>query len=194
MLMTVGLFFLALNDGTHAQASELSDSFISMPIDIESEEAKAKEVDQDVVIQDYMDAFNVDRETAIKDLGISEIAPQEDNPSCFTKWYEYSTGKYEIDSLSKSYLTLYPYIQIKDCSSTNIRIALSVSPNIRAEVSSGLTSNAVEIEAREAMIRTNQTVVDTKAYGNIRNFLGIKLRDWQYKGAVNTRGTIIWQF
>lgn len=192
MLVLVFGLFLSLIFAASSSASELDSGITDIDINIDSDHLPYRVVTEEYVIQTHMELKGVDRETAIKELGIentnllesnstSDVGIQADNPSCFYEWREYKAPRRLVDSASSSYITAYPLIQIKDCSSTNLFIIWDVSPTVRITKENAwfYPLDFTVVEGSDARKKDNNYAT-VRAWGYITNKYKHRLREWSY--------------
>lgn len=189
LLVSFSIFFIFGNT-TSAESSpeeDLESMNIYETIDIEvSDFSSFRTVSEEEVILDYMLGQNVARSIAIKELGIDQEEDRTSLASCTTTWKEITTGKQTIDKGSKSTLELFPYVQIKNCGNNVRPEILSVSGNVRHNVESFFGKGAIVFTNKDA-VKVSKHVFRARASGYIKNFLGLKVRDWDYEGQVTMK-------
>lgn len=142
-------------------------------------------VSEETVIQDFMSIEGVDRETALKELGITSsgtVLKQQDlyntTATCTYQWRYVSGPKKLIHSGSKTYLTLHVHAQIRSCPSgrafTNVG---AVSHSV-----SSFFSNNVVFNGTASAGRNGTSSISLAAMGYIKNPLGINVGNWVYTG------------
>lgn len=150
---------------------------------IDINESYYRVVSEEEVILDFMEKENVDRNTAIKELGINEDNNNELS-SCTTRWRHYTSSKKVVDNTSKVSLSLSPYVQVRTCSGNTTFIGVSsAQPGYSFH---GIFQNSGNITTASA-VRTSSYRVNVHASGYIKPILGSN-RYFNYENCVRTSG------
>ncbi|WP_362088556.1 hypothetical protein [Streptomyces sp. NPDC048275] len=181
-LFTFMICFLILgNTDTSVFAQELESDEGAIDISVEDlGELPYTVVSEEQVISDYMEWANVDRETAVKEMGLEESKSltARASSSCWHEWREYKIPKKLIDSTAKAYLTTYPYIKMKQCGDDRAEIT-DVSPQVSYEREGGIAISNIVLKDITAE-KESKYVCRVRANGVITNTFGFELRDWKY--------------
>lgn len=181
------MFFVSQNTlfAEELDSSELGESesvhFIQT---IDINDPSVRQVSEEEVISDYMKGQGVDYFAAVKALGIN--SGEKANLNCKTSWVEVTTSWKTIDSLSKAKFRMFPYAQLRQCGSYGPADVISVSSNVRHEISGGM--GGVRINVKDAWKIDNRRI-GARASGEIVNGLGWKLRNWSYNATVTMVGS-----
>ena len=179
-LLLFSLFFFS-SSSTLANGENIETEVIELELNLE--DLNYVEVSEEQVILDYMRNKNVDREQAIKELSINKLknnAVTTMNNSCTTSWRYYDSPKVKIDSLSSSYLTVHPYVQVKNCS--GYYSFVSVSSTVNHTLDDPL--NVIRFDGGiQAQLDTSNRI-QVSAKGHVKNAFGIKLRSWDFSATI----------
>lgn len=176
MLTLVTVFFIlgSYNTVAFAQKSELESESIDEVINLN--EVPYKDVSEEEVISNYIVSENVDRKTAIEELGIME--GKQTRATCHESWREYYIGKKLIDKGSRAYLQTNPYIRVKQCGNSRPQVT-GVSTSVSYKRESSFGPGAVVVNSITAN-KESKYVVRVRANGYVKNVFGKHLRDWIY--------------
>ncbi|MFF2179566.1 hypothetical protein ACFVT8_24500, partial [Lysinibacillus sp. NPDC058147] len=125
---------------------------------------------------------NVDRETAVREIGLEESDSKSINArassSCYHQWREYWISRQLIDKDAKAYLTTYPYIKMKQCGDDRAEIT-DVSPQVSYLREGAIAISNIVVKNITAE-KESKHVARVRANGVITNTFGFELRDWKY--------------
>lgn len=179
-LFTFMISFLILSNTDASAFAEELEGDIDISIETNLDELSYIVVSEEQVISDYMKWANVDRETAVKELGLegSNSLSARASSSCWHEWREYKIPKKLIDSSAKAYLTTYPYIKMKQCGNDRAEIT-DVSSQVSYVREGGIAISNIVVKNITAE-KESKHVARVRANGVITNTLGFELRDWTY--------------
>lgn len=181
-LFTFMISFLILSNTDTLVFAEELEGDIDINIETNLDELPYNVVSEEQVISDYMKWANVDRETAVKELGLEKSDSLTNSArassSCYHQWREYIIPKKLIDSTSKAYLTTYPYIKMKQCGDDRAEIT-DVSSQVSYVREGAIAISNIVVKNITAE-KESKHVARVRANGVITNTFGFELRDWKY--------------
>lgn len=192
-LFLFGLFLFSSSSTLANGETGLTEKSSTLTNDVETEIIEVElnledltyvEVSEERVILDYMLGKKVGREVAIRELGINKLEKNYSTTmysSCTTAWRYYNTPRVKIDS--SAHLTVHPYIHVKTCGGVSgFKSFIGVSSVVNYTLDNMMGGIRFDGGIQAQLNGSNRVQVAAK--GHVRNFLGIKLRNWIFNSTI----------